>query len=411
MAKKLVSGHLEQKHEMYYMILYLPDPKTGKKRPNWFSTGLKVKGNQTRANKMLLKARKDASNGVLPPKQEKSVNIPLQPSVRLELSSDMLFSDYIKMWVVATRPSWEEVTYDAYYRAVTNIIAPYFEQRAIKLNELTTMDIQEYYNILKQERHIGGNTILHYHANIRKSLVDAIRVYKLITVNPAAEIVRPKIDNFVSGFYDASQLTEMFTAFQGSPIELPVILATYYGLRRSEVLGLKWSSIDFKNRTITISHTISRVLVDNERRMIAKNRTKNKASFRSLPLIPQVESVLIEAQKRQKRNRTLCGHQYNTEYSEYICVNEMGRIIYPAAITTGFKEQLKKKGLPIIRFHDLRHSCASLLLANGISLKEIQLWLGHSNFATTANIYAHLDQSSKKITAATMAQCLPMLVN
>lgn len=410
MAKKLISGHLNKKHDMFYIILYLTDPVTGKKKPNWFSTGLKVKGNLTKANKMLLKARKDATNGILPPKQipqdtpsesEQQVDVPLAP--------DMLFSDYIQMWLSAMRPKWEETTYVGYNLAVNNRIAPYFAQKKIKLSELTTMDIQNFYTFLKQKSNLNGNTILHFHANIRKSLGDAIRIYKLISVNPAADIDRPKIDNFVSGYYNAEQLSRMFEVFDGSSIEIPVILAAYYGLRRSEVIGLLWSSIDFKNHTITISHTVARVKDGDKLRIVAKNRTKNKASFRTLPLIPQVEEILKQEQLRQKRNRALCGKEYNLDYLDYICVNDVGRLIYPDRVTSGFRERLMKSELPRIRYHDLRHSCASLLLANGVSLKEIQLWLGHSNFSTTANIYAHLDLSSKKVTADTISQCLPTI--
>lgn len=163
---------------------------------------------------------------------------------------------------------------------------------------------------------------------------------------------------------------------------------------------------DFKKHTITVSHTLSRITIEGKRETIIKTRTKNKASFRSLPLIPQVEEILLEAKKKQK-HQNICGKNYNTEYLDFICVNDMGRIIYPDTVTRTFTEQLEKSGMERIRFHDLRCSCASLLLANGISLKELQLWLGHSDFSTTANIYAHLDMRGKQATANKMVECLP----
>lgn len=407
MAKKLVAGHLCTQHDLYYMVLSLPDPNTGKKKPTWFPTGLKVKGNKTLANKMLQKARKNATKGILPPRKLKQA--PESNASRAlsseDLRSNMLFSDYILFWLEANRTTWEETTYSSYYGVITRKIAPYFAEKKIALDKLTTVDIQGFYSSCKQKGN-SGNTILHYHANVRKSLADAVRKFKLIPVNPAADVTRPKIDNFVSNYYDAAQLISMLEAFRGSSIELPVALAAYYGFRRSEALGLKWSAIDFKNGTITVSHTVSRVKLDGETRLITKNRTKNKSSFRFLPLIPQVKQMLLQARETQKQNQRLCGKQYNTDYLEYICVNSMGRIIYPDTVSQGFSERIKKLDMPHIRFHDLRHSCASLLLANGISLKEIQLWLGHSNFATTANIYAHLDMSSKQSSASTIAQCL-----
>ena len=90
------------------------------------------------------------------------------------------------------------------------------------------------------------------------------------------------------------------------------------------------------------------------------------------------------------------------EYLEYVCVNEIGDLIKPHYVTESFPKLLKAKGMRQIRYHDLRHSCASLLLANGVPMKQIQEWLGHSDFSTTANIYAHLDYSSKLTSADAM---------
>lgn len=406
MANKLVAGHLCTQHDLYYMVLSLPDPVSGRKKPTWFPTGLKVKGNKTQANRMLQKARRNATKGIYPPRPKLDAEKKPEPTYTGEtLCGEMPFSQYILFWLKANRTTWAETTYVAYASTITRGIAPYFEEKGIALNKLTVMDIQNFYATLKQKGD-GGNTILHYHANIRKSLADAVRKYKLIQYNPAVDIDRPKIDNFVSNFYDAQQLSIMLDAFRGNAIELPVVIAAYYGFRRSEVLGLKWSAIDFDNNTITVSHTVARVNLDGKPELIAKNRTKTKASFRTLPLIPHVKEVLLEAKARQKKNQKLCRKQYNREYLEYVCVDNMGNLIYPDRVSRGFSEVIKKLDLPYIRFHDLRHSCASLLLANGISLKEIQLWLGHSNFATTANIYAHLDMSSKQASANTIANCL-----
>ena len=175
------------------------------------------------------------------------------------------------------------------------------------------------------------------------------------------------------------------------------------------MIGLKWSAIDFDNDMITVSHTVARVKLDGKMQLIAKNRTKTKSSFRSLPLIPHVKKVLLEAKAQQKKNQKQCGKQYNPDYLEYVCVDDMGNLLYPDRVSHGFADTIKKLDMPYIRFHDLRHSCASLLLANGISLKEIQLWLGHSNFTPTANISAHLDMSSKQASANTIASCLAIV--
>lgn len=117
--------------------------------------------------------------------------------------------------------------------------------------------------------------------------------------------------------------------------------------------------------------------------------------MRTLPLVPMFRERLLEAKAAEERKKRLCGRSYGEGYLDYICVDEMGNLIKPEYVTAAFPVFLEPNGLRKIRFHDLRHSCASLLLINGIPMKQIQEWLGHSGFSTTANIYAHLHYSSK----------------
>lgn len=190
-------------------------------------------------------------------------------------------------------------------------------------------------------------------------------------------------------------LMEVLPIFANTKMELPVMLAAFYGLRRSEVIGLQWSAIDFERKIVTISRTFERINVDGKMVDVSKCRTKNKASFRSLPLIPAVEQALLKAQKRQHQQMKLCGGSYCKEYKDYICVDDMGHLVTPDYVTRVFREMLLKNGFRPIRYHDLRHSCASLLIKNKVTMKEVQMWLGHSSFSTTANIYAHIDVDSK----------------
>ena len=124
------------------------------------------------------------------------------------------------------------------------------------------------------------------------------------------------------------------------------------------------------------------------------------------PLVPPIRDRLLMLKGQQDTYRRLCGNSYNREYLGYLCVDEIGNIIRPNYVSEQFPKLLEKNGLRPIRFHDLRHSCASLLLANGVPMKQIQEWLGHSDFSTTANIYAHLDYASKLSSAQAMLEGL-----
>lgn len=245
---------------------------------------------------------------------------------------------------------------------------------------------------------MSANTVIHRHANIRKALQYAFKI-GLINFNPADRIERPRKEKFVGSVYDASELETLFAIVKNKRIELAVILGAFYGLRRSEIVGLKWDAIDFEKKTLTIKHTVTEVTLDGKITTIAKDRTKTKSSYRTLPLVAPFEELLHRLKAEQELNQKVCGKAYCKDYLDYIYVNEIGERIKPGYITQHFAIVLKNHNLKKIRFHDLRHSCASLLYANGVSLKEIQEWLGHSDISTTSNIYTHLDFSSKVASA------------
>ena len=215
-------------------------------------------------------------------------------------------------------------------------------------------------------------------------------------------IERPKKERFMANFYDADEVNRLFEISKGTKLEIPILFGAFYGMRRSETLGMKWDAIDFERDTITIRHTLTTVALDGKRITVAEDRTKNKSSMRTLPLVPFVKERLLELKAEQEENRRLCGRSYVKDYTGYVCINEIGDIIKPNYVSCGFPKLLEEHGLRRVRYHDLRHSCASLLLANGVPMKQIQEWLGHSDFSTTANIYAHLEYSSKVISADAM---------
>ena len=196
-------------------------------------------------------------------------------------------------------------------------------------------------------------------------------------------------------------------------IELVVLLTAFYGLRRSEVIGLKWSAFDFNHNCFSIRHTVTTCNVKGERVTIKKDKAKNKSSLRTYPLIPFLKERLLEAKKQQEENRKLCGRAYNKEYLGYVCVDVIGNLIKPNYVSSTFGKLLAKNNLRHIRFHDLRHTCASLLLANGVPMEQVKEWLGHSEISTTVDIYGHLQYATKKQSAAAIEQDIvaPMLQN
>lgn len=387
----MVAGHLREKNGYYHIVLNYVDGH-GKRRTPSKSTGLPVKGNKKRAEKMLMDARAA---------QEAELEAKATEQNAESTSASLIpFTEFLLDWLEMTKKNVEETTYGAYAMGIKNKIIPYFEEHhpGLALCEVTPKHIQDYYTYELTVRGVSANTVIHRHANIRKALQYAFKL-GLIDSNPADRIERPKKEKFVGSVYEEDELNRLFEIVKGDPIELGVILGAFYGLRRSEAVGLKWDAIDFKKKTITIRHTVTQATIDGKSKIIQKDRTKTKSSYRSLPLVPPFEELLHRLKAQQELNQKLCGRSYCKKYTGYIYVNEIGELVKPGYITQHFPLVLQKNGLRKIRFHDLRHSCASLLYANGVSLKEIQEWLGHSDISTTSNIYTHLNFTSKVASA------------
>ena len=386
----MVAGHLREKKGYYYAVLNYTD-SLGKRKTKWISTGLTVKGNKKRAEAILMDARRNFN--------------PEEPKV---MNGDILFADYMEKWLDIIKSSVAVPTFASYSTTVKKIVAPYFREKEVTLKNLTAKDIQEFY--LRELERVSASSVIHYHANIHKALKYAVKI-DLIDVNPADKVERPKKDRYIGSFYDADEVNALFEAAKGTKLELPILFGAFYGLRRSEAIGLKWDAIDFDQNTITIRHTVTSCDLDGKRILVAADTTKTKSSMRTLPLVPFMRERLLALREEQKENRRLCGRSYIKDYVDYVCVNEIGDLIKPHYVTESFPKLLKANGLRPVRYHDLRHSCASLLLANGVPMKQIQEWLGHSDFSTTANIYAHLDYSSKLTSADAMLNGLGLVPN
>lgn len=296
-------------------------------------------------------------------------------------------------------------TYGAYQGLLKSTIVPYFRKKKLTLRELEARHLQMFYS--EMLRRVTPNTVIHCHAVIHSALKYAVKTDMLIQ-NVADKVDRPRKNSFQPVFLSADEMQKMFEALRGTKLELPVLVAAFYGLRRGEVVGLKWDAIDFERNTITIKHIVTNAKIDGKCEIVCADRAKTKSSLRSLPLVSNIREKLLALREQQKENRRVCGNCYSKKYDGYVFVDAMGNIFNPRSVTANFSKLLEQNGLRHIRFHDLRHSCASLLLANDVPLKHIQEWLGHSDIGTTANIYSHLDYKSKITSANVMDNILTL---
>ena len=379
---KLVAGHLTLKNGRYYAVLNYRNAG-GQRKTKWIALGLPEKGNKRKAEAELARLRAEFE----PPKEVG------------DLSSDMLFTDYLLEWLEIAKGRLAVATYSSYAAMIKKPVGPYFRQRNLTLREPEARHLQMFYS--EMLRKVKPNTVIHYHAIIHSALKYAVKTDMLVQ-NVADKVDRPKKNSFQPVFLSAEEMQKMFKALRGTKLELPVLVAAFYGFRRGEVLGLKWDAIDFERGTISVIRTVTTITIDGKQTEIEQQSAKTKSSLRTLPLIGSFREYFLQVKEAQELNKQVCGNCYNHEYDGFVFVDELGERMRANYLTSAFPKFLEDHGLRRMRFHDLRHSCASLLLANGVPLKHIQEWLGHSDFTTTANIYAHLDYKSKITSAQAM---------
>ena len=393
----MITGCRQQKNGYYYALLYLR--VNGKRKVKWIATKLPVVGTSERKvrkvfDEIRMQYELVEEERLQREAQEEAMFKGVHPDARQE------FTVYMEKWLKGVRATLATATYQSYSDMLRARIIPYFRPQNIPLIDVTPQHIEAFYQKILEDK-CTTNTVIHYHAIIRKALQNAVRK-DILPRNPADQVDRPKKNVYHGTFYNEEEMLELFDAVASDPLEVCVKIAAYYGLRRSEVLGLRWHAIDLEHKTISISHKVIEAEVDGKFVPVGEDVLKTKSSFRTLPLIPAVEKLLLEEKEKQEMYRRLFKKSYCRDYLDYICVDQCGRLLRPNYVTEHFSWLIQKYGLKKIRFHDLRHTCASLLLSNGISMKQIQIWLGHSTFSTTADIYAHLDFSAQEQSAATM---------
>lgn len=371
----------------YFYIVVSDKTEDGKYTQKWEKTGLTVTGNKRRAEAVLSEYMQSYKSNA-----ETAVE-------QAEVAQTVIMPDLIIEWLRVKKASVRANTYTSYKDTADMHVIPYFEQLGVTVNELAPKHIQAYYTE-KHEQGLQSATLTRHRTIIRDSLDYAIQTLGVINANPADRVKLPKVTcKRIPAFYTEEQLNKLFKTVEGESIEAPVRISATYGLRRSEVLGLRWSAVDFKRKTVAILHTAVR----DGTKVVYDNTVKKNASYRTMPLTSTMKSYLLRLQARQKQMKKLCKSGYND--NDYICKWDDGKPLDPDYVTSRFGRFLKEKKLPHIRFHDLRHSSASLLINKGFTLKEVQEWLGHADIAST-DIYSHLLYKSKENMAEKVNEAL-----
>lgn len=266
----------------------------------------------------------------------------------------------------------------------------------IKLKKLTCDELQKYYNGKSAENY-NAKTVKHIHILINSALKKAQQL-KYINENVNEMVILPKKKTFQGNALSACEVNRIFTEAKDDDLYPIIVLTICTGLRKGEVMALKWSNINFEARELYVEGSLCKVAVGTDERgkLIYENRIlepKTEKSHRTVPLLEQALEVL----RIQKERQNIWKEKYKDIYvdEDFVFTEVDGSIIRQRSFMDHYHAFLYKYDITNIRFHDLRHTFASLLLEAGESPKVIQELLGHSTITTTMDTYAHVTDKSK----------------
>lgn len=366
----------------YYIKLSYKDAKTLEWKVKWVSTGLPVvPGNKRKANAMLVACFDEYAY------LERLTDIP----------KDILLNDYLDIWLEDKKTQVKQSTYEGYVFRV-RAIQHYFEGK--QLVKITPKMLDEFYKYSSKYGKVNKKTgareplavrsVRSYSSILYSAFTQAL-IDNLISVNPAVGLrVHGKKNKDYQEEYlflteeEISDLLHFLSRHEQYQRLVPItFMGAYYGLRRSEIMGLRWSAINWKKKTISINHTVVRVKTLN-----ISDSTKTAAGKRTLTIFPTAEACLKQLLQEQEENKAFFQSAYQNK-DGYIFTWEDGRLYDPDYISKLFCRATRDFGRPEITLHKLRHSCASMLINKGWDIKKLQYWLGHEDSAVTLDIYSH----------------------
>lgn len=391
-AKPHFAASVQSKKGRLYAVMQVKKDETTK--PVWRALGLSEGANKTKVNKAFREVVAQYEQEFWE-EQERGGRPP----------ADIPVYDYLVSYLKRVEPELQKNTIVSYRSMTNGKIRRYFQRRPqLTVGNLKPQDIQDFYQSLFADG-VVANTVIHYHALLRRAFQQAFKEER-IDANPFDRVGRPKKNKFHGENYTQEELLTLLHLARGDVIYPAILLAGAMGLRRSEALGVRWSRIDWEKRTVLLDTKIVEYRENGKKKVEPVEEMKNKSSRRTLPLPdPVVEMLQVQKEHREVYRKMFQG-SYNTQYLDYVCVNQLGELLRPSYVTDHFRELLEKYGLRHIRFHDLRHTFASLLINQDVPLINVSNFLGHSDLSTTANIYAHLDKASKQASAAVISDIL-----
>ena len=370
-----IKGSLVKDHGIWFVRARITDPATGKSTQRSKSTGLKVSGsNKRKAEEKMREILADWE---------------LEVNTKVPLGRNPKFGECVEKWLEKKALSIRPNTLHSYEVNANAFIIPSLGE--IRIADLTRQHIQSYFNSLKDN--VAVSTMKKHKVVIRGALEDAV-LDGIVQVNVSDRVKLPKKKKFEGHALTEEEVGGLLSKIEQEkePIRAAITLALVYGMRRSEICGLRWQDVDLKTGVLHIRNTYT----EYSGIQLEEETTKSRASRRDIYLVGDTAAYLQRLHEEQQRN----GYD-----SDKVCLHENGKTVKPEYLTRTIRSVLTKYGIENVRLHDLRHTAASLL-ARKLPVKQVQAFLGHEDVSTTLNIYTHIVDADKIYTAQTMGSIL-----
>lgn len=365
-------GHIKKRGKNWSVIVEFPkDSISGKRKQKWYT----VKGDKKDAEIFLTEKLRELDTGLLIDTKK------------------MKFSEYLDYWLKEYCYNNLSInTIEGYEQYINRHIKPNLGN--IQLDKLKPLQLQSFYSEKLENGKINGKgglskqTVRTLHRIIHGALAQAVK-WQLVTRNVADCVEPPKPKKYEASFLNEEQTNLLIEKAKKSDIYIPVIIAIYTGMRRGEVLGLNWQNVNFDKKYIRVVQELSCT-----KQGLKILPPKTNKSIRNIAIPDTLVKILKKHKAEQMKNKLILGEEYQN--TDMVCTYPNGKLFYPKRFSAKFNELLNKNGLPVIRFHDLRHSHASLLVKLGVQPKVISERLGHSNIGITMDLYSHLYEEADR---------------
>lgn len=365
-----ISGHVRKRNTKdnqlhYQVIIELPNDKSTGKRKRLYKT---IKGTKKQAEHYM---------------REKIAELENHTYIR---DSDITVKEWMDTWTELYLKDKSPSTLAGYKKQIKSYIIPKFG--GMRLQDLSTLEIQRWVNGLYDcspitKKPMKAKTVRNIFLNLQSACGKAV-ILDMLKKNPCENVVLRSSESRVVNPYGTEEIKLFISALKGTDLEIPMLIDLSLGLRRGELLALKWSDIDFTNNQVHIRHN----LVLDENRNIVTKRPKSKSGDRVISLSPKLSAILKREYVRYLEHKLKLGTKYQ-DNNLIVCKSD-GMPYNPDSFSSKFRRFIKNNNLRSIRLHDIRHTNCTQLLMNGVDMKTMQERLGHSDYSVTANTYSHV---------------------